>query len=107
MKKGFVLLMFWITPRCQGWTTVSGTAFPSCLDYLPRSQEFIDALSLLLWRERCVCCSVSDVQKASLLKGRKSLGGQTFTQKRLVSIWKELFAGETGRTGLQQNHEQS
>lgn len=48
MKKGFVLLMFWMTPRCQGWTTVSGTAFPSCLDYLPRSQEFIDALITFL-----------------------------------------------------------
>lgn len=50
---------------------------------------------------------LSGVQKASLVKGRKSLGEQTFTQKRLISIRKKLFAGRCGRTGLQQNHEQS
>ena len=49
---------------------------------------------------------LSGVQKASLVKGRKSLGEQTFTQKRLISIRKKLFAGRSGRTGLQ-NHEQS
>jgi len=57
--------------------------------------------------ERGVFFLLSDVQKSFLLNGRKSLDEQTFTQKRLVSIRKELFAGQSGRSGLQQNREQS
>lgn len=64
---------------------------------------FINAFVTFLcyYGERSVFFLLIDVQKASLLKGRKYSGEQTFTRKRLVSIKKELFAGQSGTTELQ------
>lgn len=105
MKKGFY---FSCSER-----HIDSKSGPLCLEqhFYPVSgsfqgyNEIIDATVTFLccYGERCVFFLLSDVQKASLLKARKSLSEQTFTQKRLVSIRKELFAGQSGRTGLQQN----
>lgn len=69
------------------------------------SQE--PSLPFFIIRERGVFFLLSDTQKISLLKGKKSLGEQIFTQKKLVSIRKELFPGHFGRIGFKQNHELS
>lgn len=93
MKKGWYWCSGWLLDA-KGGSLCMEQHFHSAGRSFQGYNDLIDTPVTLLFcyrerkRERCI---LSDVQNASLLKGRKPLGDQTLIQNNLVSSSTELF----------------